>query len=326
MSSMVFWRKGNRAPQLDLCPASWCAKCEKRVEARQTYKNGRRIGKYKQQYVYTCPTCFGEVSPYYFAAFNAIDFSIPAERIGDRARPLRHRTIERIKYGLEKFSNIGLVIRTNIDALVSPLSFIAETNWSGESFHPPRSIDLPLPTQSTRQSSALVIMPPLGIVPQRTNNVSRDLAEPLNSFCTGNHHMLISGCALVSLQSNENIARLVDIALPTQLANGPHHGIVQRSPFLVSYYGSGRGAEGIAKPIRVITTLERHALALPEKSLRVEDYYFRMLQPPEIKSGMAFPSTYVVLGNKREMVKQLGNAVTPPVMGWLVKQCVESLR
>ena len=197
---MVFWRKGNKAPRIDLFPASWCAKCEKQVEARQTWKNGRRLGKYKQQYVYTCPTCFGEVSPYYFAAFNAIDFSIPAKRIGDRAKPLRPRTIERIKYGLEKFGNIGLVVRTNmttdhgrvrsivetlhtqntslLDSFVAPSSFIAETNWSGARFHPPRLVDVPLPTQSTQQSSALVIMSPLGIVPQRNNNAGHDLSKP----------------------------------------------------------------------------------------------------------------------------------------------------
>lgn len=50
-----------------------------------------------------------------------------------------------------------------------------------------------------------------------------------------------------------------------------------------------------------------------------------MLQPHEIGAGMAFPSDYVVLGNKRDQVKQLGNAVTPPAMSWLVQQVVAAL-
>jgi DNA (cytosine-5)-methyltransferase 1 len=41
---------------------------------------------------------------------------------------------------------------------------------------------------------------------------------------------------------------------------------------------------------------------------------------------MAFPGDYTVLGTQREKVKQLGNAVTPPVMEMLIKRGVESLQ
>ena len=40
---------------------------------------------------------------------------------------------------------------------------------------------------------------------------------------------------------------------------------------------------------------------------------FRMLEPHEIAAGMAFPSTYLWQGTKRERVRLAGNAVTPPV-------------
>lgn len=40
---------------------------------------------------------------------------------------------------------------------------------------------------------------------------------------------------------------------------------------------------------------------------------------------MAFDPTYVVLGSGKQQVKQLGNAVTPPVMEWLMNRVVESL-
>lgn len=40
---------------------------------------------------------------------------------------------------------------------------------------------------------------------------------------------------------------------------------------------------------------------------------------------MAFSDDYIVLGNGRQKVRQLGNAVTPPVMEWIVKCCVKSL-
>ena len=50
-----------------------------------------------------------------------------------------------------------------------------------------------------------------------------------------------------------------------------------------------------------------------------------MLAPHEIQAAMAFPKDYVLTGNHREKVKQLGNAVTPPVMQLLMQRVVESL-
>jgi site-specific DNA-cytosine methylase len=41
--------------------------------------------------------------------------------------------------------------------------------------------------------------------------------------------------------------------------------------------------------------------------------------------AMAFIPEYVVLGNKRRRVRQLGNAVTPPVAEILVAALVETL-
>lgn len=57
----------------------------------------------------------------------------------------------------------------------------------------------------------------------------------------------------------------------------------------------------------------------------IEDCYYRMLKPPEIKLAMAFDKDYVILGSGKNQVKQCGNAVTPPVMEWLVGQVVKSL-
>jgi DNA (cytosine-5)-methyltransferase 1 len=50
-----------------------------------------------------------------------------------------------------------------------------------------------------------------------------------------------------------------------------------------------------------------------------------MLQPHEIGRAMAFPTTYEVLGNKRDRVKQYGNAVTPPAMATLIERQVAAM-
>lgn len=42
-------------------------------------------------------------------------------------------------------------------------------------------------------------------------------------------------------------------------------------------------------------------------------------------SAMAFDDGYVVLGNKRERVRQYGNAVTPPVMSLILERAIASL-
>jgi DNA (cytosine-5)-methyltransferase 1 len=74
-----------------------------------------------------------------------------------------------------------------------------------------------------------------------------------------------------------------------------------------------------------VSTLDRHALVQPMIPITVEDCYFRMLQPCEIHRAMAFPDGYIVLGNKRERVRQYGNAVTPPVMQMILERCIQSL-
>jgi DNA (cytosine-5)-methyltransferase 1 len=105
----VFWKRGNQKPDLDFRPPAWCEQCQVNVESIQTWKKGR-WGRYKAQYFYRCPHCHRHVEPYYYAAFNAIDFSIPAERIGDRKTPLKPKTLARIQYGLDNYGRKPMIV------------------------------------------------------------------------------------------------------------------------------------------------------------------------------------------------------------------------
>jgi DNA (cytosine-5)-methyltransferase 1 len=100
-----------------------------------------------------------------------------------------------------------------------------------------------------------------------------------------------------------------------------HHSLVTL-PFLTSYYGQG-GATPVVDPVPTVTTRDRHALVEP--AVEVDDCGFRMLEPHEIQRAMAFADEYIVTGNKRERVRQLGNAVTPPVMRMILERCLETL-
>ena len=67
-----------------------------------------------------------------------------------------------------------------------------------------------------------------------------------------------------------------------------------------------------------------HELTDDEIWAMVYDSEFRMLEPYEVKRGMAFPGEHVLLGNKREQVRMVGNAVTPNAARDLIAACVDS--
>ena len=77
-----------------------------------------------------------------------------------------------------------------------------------------------------------------------------------------------------------------------------------------------------------VSTVEQHALV--GRSVPIEDCTFRMLEPSEIGRGMvmhlnARGSAYIVTGNRRQQVQQYGNAVTPPVMRFIIERLRDSL-
>ncbi|RAJ42808.1 DNA (cytosine-5)-methyltransferase 1 [Kitasatospora sp. SolWspMP-SS2h] len=75
-----------------------------------------------------------------------------------------------------------------------------------------------------------------------------------------------------------------------------------------------------------MTTRDRYGLAAVGGSpAAVDDVLFRMLEPHEIGAAMTFLPDYVVVGNKREKVRQFGNAVTSNVAEVLVSALVEAV-
>lgn len=104
-----FWRIGNRPPDFELRPPSWCPNCEADVEGYQWFKKApvgdprAQCGKYRQQYLFRCPRCQGQALPYVWPALSALDLSLPCPRIGDRDRPLAEATRRRIEVGLERY-------------------------------------------------------------------------------------------------------------------------------------------------------------------------------------------------------------------------------
>ena len=427
----VFWRKGNKAPDLNFTPLAYCHRCEREVGALQSWKSlDKQWGKYgeRNQYIYRCPICTNEVMPYYTPASRAIDWSLPADRIGDRDRPLKEKTIDRIKAGLKKYAHRPFLMETaygvgqpehrsrSLDypmftqtqrqsfamlasvnyfddrcipldqpmptqttanklaivavlkgdrdglAISDPLSTLVASAsqhalievpdhflfsfYSRE--NPGNALDMPMPTQTGQHRHGLVGLPghfllsyygrqsahsrveqPLTVIPSENRHAligmpftistnhssyrSRGVGEPFNTIMTQARESLI-----VPLQNNSSAY------IPTQpmgtICTVPKHALL-RPPFLVNYFSD---SIPLTEPLGTLTTRDRHALIDPLDEL-VENCTFRMLQPHELQAGMGFPEEYIILGNKRDQVKQIGNAVAPQIAQAIVERCVASL-
>jgi site-specific DNA-cytosine methylase len=333
---VVFWKKGNRVPNLKFTPLAYCIRCEQNVGAVQSWKrpDKQRWGRYGQnrQYVYRCPTCAEEVMPYYYCAFNAIDWSVPSQRIGDRKRPLKPKTMERIRIGLERYGKQPLMVQLShshakgnrSSPVTDPfptqtgrqtLAFVV--NMRGEPEYNLRPIIDPLPVQTTIGAPYLVEL--------HNTSTAHPITDPLGCVLAGGGHHGLVQPFLVSVNYFDDIVRSLVGPMPTQ-TTASKVGVAIPQPFLISYYSGSDQVKPMTDSLGTVSTHDRHALVMPHEEPKVEDCYFRMLKSHEIGRAMAFPETYVVLGNERERVKQYGNAVTPPVMEMILERCIETLR
>ena len=349
---VVFWKKGNRAPDLKITPLAYCPKCGCDVDSVQSWKNPtKKWGKYKQQYVYCCPTCANVVEPYYYCAANVIDWSLPAPRIGDRQRPLKEKTLKRIRVGLEKYGQQPYCIdhvhtprngreqdmsfpmigphRTQLGqtshSLVVP-PFLVDLAYTHGHDHRTTPVESPCATQTSQQTGALVV-PPFLMQLTHSDDRLRDLERPMPTAMPHTTPSLVIPPFLSSFYGRIQLSGM-DQAVPT-VVSIDKHALVIPPPFILSYYtrlsGQQAAVAGIDEAVPTVPGWAVHYLAQPGETPAVEDCGFRMLQPQEIKAAMAFPRDYRVLGNQREQVKQCGNAVTPPVMTLLIKRCVATL-
>jgi DNA (cytosine-5)-methyltransferase 1 len=163
------------------------------------------------------------------------------------------------------------------------------------------------------------------VITARTNNKGNGIDDALPTVCAGTiHHALIQGAAQLSMR-DANAMRVAGLEreLMTQGCGQQRRSSLARhsGELLRPGHNFERRSTRRRRRCRVKIITARRSRA----ELRVDDCYFRMLQPHEIGAAMAFPTTYEVLGNKRDRVKQYGNAVTPPAMETLIERNVQSM-
>lgn len=347
-----YWHKSlGRDPDWNkwLRPRAWCPTCETWVQAMQVFKTpGRDMGRYRSQYVYRCPnvSCRNRVvEPEVLPAAAAIDWSLPGQRIGDRKRPLADKTLARIRAGMAKFSQ------------PAPMMVPAGGTWRDSA----SSVLEPMPARTTRENDALMVPPLMIPVEGRDGKDAASALGPLRTMTTRNETGLAWLPFIAELRGGGSVARPVTESLATVTASGNHHGLVMPQAFvmrnngskgdgaehctsaveplrtlttmghqslvtwehmLVPYYGNGT-PRSVEEPIGALTTRDRYALV--KGDVDIDDVLFRMLEPREIGRAMSFADQYIVLGNKREKVRQYGNAVTPNAAEVLVCALMEAI-
>lgn len=338
---VIFWKKGNKAPNLEFCPLAYCNCCGKEVESVQSWKNtNKKFGKYKQQYVYRCPRCANEVEPYYYSAFNVIDWSKPGQRIGDRKKPLVSNTMRRIEYGLQRCKDSSFVIYTDNSSVLNRASGISDPmytqttrqvaalvtkgSYSGGIEH----VSSPNYTMTTQHNYGVVGLPILiknnggGFHPKYANILPD---KSVGTITTSDSHAFL-GVPFIVENRGQSTFRPIDQAISTQTSMITHGLVSTQSvnAFLSYYYGNSQ-ASGMQDPINTVSTRDRVSLVLSSPdNIDINDCTYRMLFPNEIQAAMAFDPDYVVCGSGKDKVRQLGNAVTPPAMEWLLERGIDT--
>ncbi len=320
---VVFWQDRYPAPDFDRWtrPQAWCPGCEAVVTAMIAPKNPRRPhGAYGAQWVLRCPSSrcrHGVVHPYVLPALAAIDLDVPGTRIGDkppRARygglPLAPKTMARIQAGVRRYAQPA-----GRETSVAPFVSVLRTHGGNQ------AVTEPLRTFVAGTTGQALLVPVEG----RDGKHASPTVRPHRTQTGRNETALV----LPPLLMRNNTPRgnpgqmVTPVTEPARTITATGKQSLIWNPDLLLAYDTGLVRRTRVEPLPTQTTVEGDALL--ESGVDVMDCLFRMLLPEEIKLGMAFPSGFILLGNKTEQVRLCGNAVTPPIARDLIAAVAEAI-
>lgn len=188
--------------------------------------------------------------PYHTAA-ECIDWSIPAQSIFERKKPLAENTMRRIVRGIQKF------------VIDNPEPFIVTVNHSGEGFRG-QSTDEPLGTITAKNGYGVVVPT---IMCNNTNNIGASIETPLPTVTTGNRNYLVAP-SIVPIGYGEREGQAprvnkVDEPHGTVVSSNKHYLV---APSLIQYHSETakdevRGQE-LDEPLMTVDTAPRYALSV----------------------------------------------------------------
>lgn len=290
----------------------------------------------------------GRKLPYHTAA-ECIDWSMPAQSIFERKKPLAENTMRRIARGIQKFvidnpepfiipigygeregqaprvnkvdEPLGTVVSSSKHYLVAPTLIQYHSETVKEEVRG-QEVSEPLMTVDTSPRYALSAAHIMKNYAGGYKGAESAADAPLGTVTSKDHNSLVT-VHIMTMRNNMDGQR-VDEPLSTVSCSGAHHAEVQA--FLAKYFSNGV-AKSVNEPLDTVTTKDRFALVtIHGEEYIITDIKMRMLQPRELFNAQGFPRDYIIDRDadghpyvKSKQVARCGNAVTPQVPAALVR-------
>ena len=183
--------------------------------------------------------------PYHTAA-ECIDWSIPAQSIFERKKPLAENTMRRIARGIQKF------------VIDNPEPFIVTVNHSGEGFRG-QSTDEPLGTITAKNGYGVVTPT---IMCKNTNNVGASVETPLPTITTGNRNYLVAPTLIqYHSETSKDEVRGQELGEPLMTVDATPRYALSVAHIMKNYGGGYKGAGSAADaPLGTVTGIDHNSL------------------------------------------------------------------
>lgn len=187
----------------------------------------------------------GKKKPYHTAA-ECIDWSIPAQSIFERDRPLADNTLRRIARGIQRF------------VIDNPEPFIVTVNHGGDGFRG-QSINEPLQTVTAKHGYGIVTPT---IMCNNGNNVGASVESPLPTVTTGNRNFLVAPTLIqYHSETSEEEVRGQELDKPLMTVDTAPRYALSCAHIMKNYGGGYTGAGSSADaPLDTVTATDHNSL------------------------------------------------------------------
>jgi DNA (cytosine-5)-methyltransferase 1 len=237
------------------------------------------------------------------AAHEVIDWSLPAQSVFERKRPLVEATMKRLANGVHRF------VCGAAEPFIVRHGHFSNVTGEGDTFRG-QPLTRPLSTICATNDRHLVL--PFVAKhyggPNGQQTPGLDVRQPLSTVTAVDHHALVA--AFVTKFYGTSTGSDLRLPMPTVTGQGNHLAEVRA---LLSRY-----------PAAKATPAQRSLFAVPERELGsvriggerydVTDLLMRMLSPRELFRAQGFPDSYRIDGFTQEaQIRLCGNSVVPAV-------------
>lgn len=187
----------------------------------------------------------GKKKPYHTAA-ECIDWSIPAQSIFERDRPLAENTLRRIARGIRRF------------VIDNPEPFIVTVNHGGDNFRG-QSINEPLQTVTAKHGYGIVTPT---IMCNNENNVGARVDSPLPTVTTGNRNFLVAPTLIqYHSETSKEEVRGQEVDQPIMTIDTAPRYALSCAHIMKNYGGGYTGAGSKADaPLDTVTATDHNSL------------------------------------------------------------------